>query len=285
MQRRGGAAAFVLAVLLPLHSGGLAAPHTSAEVTALVRRATSGDGAALQELRSTTAIDGVPVDLGRSLSGVAGEDLDARLRALGVAVGAGATAPAEVRTEVDRILEQRRFRTASESFWQRLVRRLLVTLGALLGSAVRALGGPLVAGTATGGLVVVLTLLVALRLGRRRVHDVEAFAGIGHLLERGADPADLERRADAAAGQGAFGEAVRLRFVAGLIRLDRSGRIELAPGLTTHHVSQVLRSPRFDSLAATFDEIVYGGRRATAEDAEDALAGWRTILRPVEATR
>ena len=72
-------------------------------------------------------------------------------------------------------------------------------------------------------------------------------------------PAAIERRAEEAERAGDFAEAVRLRFHAGLLRLDARGLIEYRPSLGTAAVARRLHSPEFDRLAGRFDEIVYGG--------------------------
>jgi len=43
-------------------------------------------------------------------------------------------------------------------------------------------------------------------------------------------------------------------------------------------VSRVLHSKRFDELAGRFDEIVYGGRPAVAEDVRVSRVQWRELL-------
>ena len=79
-----------------------------------------------------------------------------------------------------------------------------------------------------------------------------------------------EREAD-------YERAVRLRFRAGLLRLD------IEPSTTSGAAARTLRSPTFDALAARFDAIAYGHRPAGADDAAAAREGWRAVL--AEATR
>jgi hypothetical protein len=43
-------------------------------------------------------------------------------------------------------------------------------------------------------------------------------------------------------------------------------------------VSSALHSERFDALAQSFDEVVYGGRDADEQDAVEAREGWRDVL-------
>lgn len=96
-------------------------------------------------------------------------------------------------------------------------------------------------------------------------------------------PAELERDAALAEGAGRWDEAVRLRFRAGILRLG--ARLELASADTTpnHAIGELVRSARFDALAARFDEVAYGGQAATADDAERQRREWPELL--VEAAR
>ena len=79
---------------------------------------------------------------------------------------------------------------------------------------------------------------------------------------RDEDPRALDRRADAAEAAGDLEAALRLRFRAGLLRLDARGAIEFRPSISTYEVRRTLHSDDFDALAATFDDVVYGGRAA-----------------------
>ena len=94
------------------------------------------------------------------------------------------------------------------------------------------------------------------------------------LAARDEDPRALERRADAAEAAGDLEAALRLRFRAGLLRLDARGAIEFRPSISTHEVRRALRSEDFDALAATFDDVVYGGRAADAADVAEARERW-----------
>jgi len=104
----------------------------------------------------------------------------------------------------------------------------------------------------------------------RRAHDAE-----GSL-----DPGRLERLADAAERDGDLDRALRLRFRAGLLRLDRVGLIEFRPSITSGEVSRALQLAPFDRLALRHDEVVYGGRPATHDDVADARTTFPTLVRP-----
>jgi hypothetical protein len=125
--------------------------------------------------------------------------------------------------------------------------------------------------------VLVVAVVVALRLLRDRGRErPDRRAGRGP--ESGTDPAQLEALAEEAERRGQLAEALRLRFRAGLVRLDRMGALELRPGLTNRAVARALRSARFDGLAVDFDEVVYGGRTATPDDVGEARAEWPAVL-------
>ena len=151
------------------------------------------------------------------------------------------------------------------------VQRLL----ARLGNGLPDVGSPL--WLLLAGVVLVMAAVVASRLVRGRGRErPDRRAGAGP--ESGTDPAHLEALAEEAERRGRLDEALRLRFRAGLVRLDRMGALELRPGVTNRAVARVLRSARFDGLAVDFDEVVYGGRAATSEDVGEARAEWPAVL-------
>jgi hypothetical protein len=47
-------------------------------------------------------------------------------------------------------------------------------------------------------------------------------------------------------------------------------------------VALTLRSSHFDGLAVDFDEVVYGGRPATADDVGQARAVWPQVLQEAQ---
>jgi hypothetical protein len=91
------------------------------------------------------------------------------------------------------------------------------------------------------------------------------------------DPDELEVRARQAERDGDLQAAVRLRFRAGVIRLERMGVVHRAPTRTDRELSRSLHSVTFDALASDLESIVYGGAPATEQQAADALSGWHTI--------
>jgi Domain of unknown function (DUF4129) len=74
---------------------------------------------------------------------------------------------------------------------------------------------------------------------------------------------------------------VRLRFRAGLLRLDRRKVLVYRPSLTTGEVARTLKVPAFDEVGSRFDEIAYGGREAQREDAKASEQGWKDVLTEV----
>jgi hypothetical protein len=92
------------------------------------------------------------------------------------------------------------------------------------------------------------------------------------------DPDQLERDAASAEAAGDLDQAIRLRFRAGLLRLDRVGAIRFRPSLTSSQVARTLRSHDFEELAATFDAVAYGGRAADVTDVTDARDRWPRVL-------
>jgi hypothetical protein len=92
------------------------------------------------------------------------------------------------------------------------------------------------------------------------------------------DPAALEREADRAAANGEWETAVRLRFRAGLLRLDARELIEYRPSLTTGEVAAAVGSPTFERVGADFDAIAYGGRAAGEDDEAASREGWQRVL-------
>jgi hypothetical protein len=132
--------------------------------------------------------------------------------------------------------------------------------------------------------VVVAAVVVTVKLSSGRGRQ-SGFGGVhGRPDEDGIDPDELERRADEAEGRGDLDTALRLRFRAGLLRLDDAGVVRLRPGLTNSAVSRALRSPRFDELAGDFDQVAYGGRPATAAQVATARTAWPALVETARAS-
>ncbi|MEA2302072.1 MAG: hypothetical protein QOE44_2607 [Solirubrobacteraceae bacterium] len=160
----------------------------------------------------------------------------------------------------------------------------LAPIGDALSDAFSAVAGLVPGGTATawvllGGLVVGLAGLAAARLTDRTLVDRTSSGTRAGRGEGGPpDARALEAAAEAAERDGRLEAAVRLRFQAGLLRLDELGVLAYRPSLATAAVARRLGSPVFDGLARRFEELAYGGRRADPGDAGRAREGWERVL-------
>lgn len=282
---RAAAVASLLAALCALlaPAGALATGVSTAQLHALAARAAGGDTLALAELRTVTTVDGRPAQVAAALDTTGAQQLKSRLVALSGAGGGGAGAgagpgiaqsPEEARRAASELLASRRFGNAPVpnpvgSLLDKLARRL----GRL---AQDAPGGPALFWGALAGLVLALTALGTRRMIRRL--DPVARARASAAAIESETPESLERDAQAAEARGAFGDAVRLRFRAGLLSLSARRAIDYRPSLLTTDVARRLHSPQFDELAQSFERIAYGGAPAGEDDASAAREGWQDVL-------
>lgn len=156
-----------------------------------------------------------------------------------------------------------------ESWLERLLDELARFWVRFLEWATRAsehVGGPFVAGAIIGGVVITTAILVTANLGRRRARSIDERLRRELEVARGLDPDRLEREALEAEQAGNLATAFRMLFRAGLIRLDRVGRIDLRPGTTSGTLADQIGLPAFGSLVERFDAVAYGGKPARAED-------------------
>ena len=283
---RGRVAAAILLIAVAagvVHPAG-AQTVTGAQLQALAEQATT-DPRALAQLRAVRQVDGRPVDVAGALDGAEGPELAARLRTLARGAGAGAAAPvsaAEARGEAAAVLEGRRFKDPRVP---RPFQGILRTLGRWLEPLFdpfrwvwRSVDGNIAAQLALVAAVFAGALAISLRLIGRRGARTVRLSGAMEVDFAGLDPGDLEREAAAAEAAGDLDRAVRLRFVAGVVRLDQAGVISYRPSLTTGQLRTRVGSTSFAELARTFDEIAYGGRRADDADVQAAKATWPRIL-------
>jgi hypothetical protein len=138
-------------------------------------------------------------------------------------------------------------------------------------------GGAATVWAALAAAVLGLTALLATRGARRslRDHDGEGVrAGAAHAPRAG----ELEREATTAETEGRHGDAVRLRFRAGLMRLSERELVDGAPSMLNAEIARALDSEHFDRLARRFEEVAYGGRGAGAEDVRVARREWSSVL-------
>jgi hypothetical protein len=140
-------------------------------------------------------------------------------------------------------------------------------------------GGALVVGLAVFAaiiaFVVVLMVRRRARIGAERAVAVEA--------ARPGDPAQLERLAEEAEGAGDLGTAVRLRFEAGLARLERRGLVAARATRTSGDLAEELGSPSFERLAADLEAIVYAEHAPVPEQVAASRQLWPRV--PEEAGR
>jgi hypothetical protein len=130
--------------------------------------------------------------------------------------------------------------------------------------------------------VLVIALALALVVWLVRVHRTGRLgrfsAGTEARHTAREHPDDLERQADDAERNGLLDVALRLRFRAGLLRLDRRGVIRYRPSLTTNEVRRALGSSTFDELAQRFEEVTYGDAVAGPDDVDAARTNWPRVV-------
>jgi hypothetical protein len=129
--------------------------------------------------------------------------------------------------------------------------------------------------------MVILVLVVAalawlVSRARRTAHEKDEKQAV--LTEEHVTADDLRARADAALQAGRFEEAVVEGFRAVAARQVERGRLADAPGATAHEVAEALAreyAAMADDVhrsARLFDEVLYGDRPATREQAQSVLA-------------
>ena len=282
MSRSALAVALMMLALVGGASRADARGSTYAEVRELAERAMS-DPASLQQLRSIDSVDGVPVDLASALDTGDVDDLRSRLRSLASAQAAAIDA-SRARSDADSIVRQRRFRSSRAP---RPFKGILESAGRTLerwwdAVARRIPGADATLWTIVGALVVGVAAFTALRLGRRRRRA--SHAATSETFARPPDrPDDLEKRARRAEADGDLQTAIRLRFLAGLLRLHAAGAIEWRSSITTGDVRRKLTSPSFAHVAQSFERVAYGQRPPTPDDADLSRDGWKRVLEETSA--
>jgi hypothetical protein len=281
------------AVAIAVATLALAAPATAAadavsatELTALGARAAT-DAQAREQLLAVDEVDGRPVDVRAALAGARGPEIAARTRLIAQLVADPEQgSPAAAQRRATQVLDERRFKGAQ---LPQPFKKPLEWLGDRLEPIVSSIDD-LGQGLPGGSFTVWLMLAVAIVLAagsfttttiRRRALAIERARAAA--LPETEDPNALERLADRAEQEGEFERAVRLRFRAGLLRLDRRHVLVYRPSLTTGEVARAIKAPAFTEVGARFDEIAYGGRPAQRADAEAAKQGWKDVLTQAEA--
>ena len=272
MNRRLACLTALLCLLVP----SAAQAATSDEVVALLESASQGDGDALEQARDVDFIDGVPTDVAALLEASRNDpSLAAGILRRPLVVDPGP----QVAETVASLLSQERFAGASTGLLERWLERIgswianrLTQLSGGSGTARRA---NILALAAVLALVAVVTALAT----RRRAAVLHRRATLDRLIEdTGDDPVEIERAATAAAERGDYTRSVRLRFIAGILRLDQQGVIHYTKGLTTGAIAEVVDDPRFDSLQDDFDRVVYGDEPADLGMEQRSESIWRRLL-------
>jgi hypothetical protein len=279
----------VLGVTLVL-SAILASPalgrNISGERLRELAAAARDDPAALDELREVDSVDGTPVHLAPALEGDESE-VEERLATLAGDESPFDVNPAAARGEAEEILSERRFRGTEtprplRGLLDWLADRLRVFGGAFDWLAERLPGGDSTAAVLLATLVLLVAAFAAARIAARRSRRILEERHRADVRRR-VDPSDLERAADEAERNGELEEALRLRFRAGLLRLERANVIAFHESMTSGEVARQLRSQEFDRIANTFDEVVYGRRPPESLDLRGARDGWPRVLQEAGA--
>jgi hypothetical protein len=260
------------------------AASTGAEVRRTAEAVEAGEArpAALLDIDS---IDGSPVDF----AGLLAEESETRIEVIARLTPPDPIDAGQVREQISSILADEKYSPVGEPSWLdrllapvfRFWNRIWLMGADWLQRAFFAILGWLGTGIARWvGLAILLAATGAATwaLGRRRARELERRAVIERILELGLDPGELEELAMEAHERGDDAEAIRLRFVAGLLRLDGLELIEFAPGLSNGTISQRLGSETFDLLASQFDRVVYGREPVNESDHALCVAWWNTLL-------
>ncbi|MDX1448309.1 MAG: DUF4129 domain-containing protein [Acidimicrobiia bacterium] len=186
----------------------------------------------------------------------------------------GSAAALDLTETLERVLSEPRFQAPAESWWDRLLARLVSEIARLIAAVIEAVGGPVIAATIALAFVGLVVTVVVFRLAGRRATEIAEREHLARLIERGANPDEFLRRAEDASRAGEHRQAVRYRFVGGVLDMARRKRIRYEPGLTTAGIVAQVDDPGFADLASQFDAVVYGGRDATEADDRASRETW-----------
>ena len=162
---------------------------------------------------------------------------------------------------------------------QNLLQQLLDWLGRKIGGVLdRASQAPPLSTFMAMVLFVALALALAwlASRARRTARDKDERRAV--LTEEVVTADELRARAEAALEAGRFEETVVEGFRAVAVRQVERGRLSDAPGATAHEVAEALAqeyaalADRVHTSARLFDEVMYGDRPATREQAASVLA-------------
>lgn len=125
--------------------------------------------------------------------------------------------------------------------------------------------------------MLVLAVVVAAVIARRRLGaEIDQQRAID--VERRGDAAELEDLANAAEAAGRFQDALRLRFRAGLMRLDDLDVIAYDPALATGAIRSAVGMGEFDTVASQFERVAYSDYVPQRTDVTSHQQGWQTVL-------
>lgn len=127
------------------------------------------------------------------------------------------------------------------------------------------------------------TALFVIQLAVRR-QRIRAAGDVDKLNLSTEDPSELEALAAAAASRSNFGESIRLRFRAGLVRLEQNRRITDPTHQTNGDIYEAVRAEPLLDLQRQFDHVIYGGSEANAQDEVEAVRNWNDLLRPSDGS-
>jgi hypothetical protein len=284
LTRAGRRALLATLLALALAPAARASDVSLPELLRLAARART-DPTALARLKQVDSVAGTPVDMRRELEGAKGAVLRHRLGTLAGAVPGSAADARRARGDAGAILSQRRFhRHGTPAPFRRPLRWLshwVHRVGSAIGGLIDRIGKHVPGGNRTvwtviAAFVIAIAAALAARIVRRQAR--QELVRERAEQPRALDPRRLEREADEAERAGDLERAIRLRFRAGLLRLDRAKAIELRDSMTSGEVARKLRSPDFDGVARTFDEVVYGRREARPPDVQSHREGWTRVL-------
>jgi len=260
----------------------------SEEFERLLRQA-QDDPSAVDALRGVTSIEGRPVELDAVLDAGSPDLLDQRLAELADLTGSDIATPGDpsaARIEADDILSGDAF-TESEipkpleglvEWLSERVSWVFDRLGPIGDSSLGRWG--LLAAVAFFS-VACIGVLVRRRLVGRNVRAQPEILGEEFV---GMDATDVDARARAAEAEGDLTEALRLHFVAGIIRLDRAEIIDARPATTMHELRAQVDQAPFDTLAAGFERAVYGEIAPSADELSEVRHLWGHVLAADAAT-
>lgn len=283
----------LVGIALACPAAALATEASSGEVRALARTALD-DPAALERLRAIDRVDGRPVRIADALPAGDRDTLRARLRVLAEQTGPagqrGPTGGTAARDAARDVLADSRYHKGS---LPRPLRPVFEWIGDRFAPVWRwiqdrfsslsgiAPGGSWTVWGLLAGALLAATAVFAARAGARRQSAASADSAAARAGTT-ETPANLLAAATAAEARGDLDDALRLRFRAGLLDLDRRELIELRPALTNREVLVAVGSPTLGELVEDFESVAYGGRPAATDDLREARDGWPRV--PDEAS-